>query len=297
MWAVMGNTVYQKILNERDQRHESRIELFKKIEKEIGKPLLTYYTSFVYPVMIEDADVDMIEDALNVMNLDNGLALMISSPGGIGLAAERLINVLRSYSGTGDFDVYVIGKAKSAATMVCFGAKTIYMCKTSELGPVDPQLTMKDPETGGAKRFSLVNIVKSYEDLFKRSVKEKGNIEPYLQQLAHYDEREIKEYRDAIDLSEDISIRSLKSGMLSNNKESTIKTKIKGFLSPNKTKSHGRPIYFEETKEAGLNVSSIDMRSKLWDYLFELHNRTEHYTKSKVSKCIEYKGDSFVTVY
>lgn len=161
----MRHTVFQKILHEREQRHESRKELYEKIEEIIGKPLLTYYTSFHFPVMIEDTDVDMIEDALHTMDLDDGLALMISSPGGIGLAAERLINVMRSYSSDNQFDVYIAGKAKSVATMICFGAHKIYMSETSELGPVDPQITFRDSETGDTKRFSLVNIVKSYEDL------------------------------------------------------------------------------------------------------------------------------------
>lgn len=290
----MKHTVFQKILHEREQRHESRIELYKSIEEIIGKPLITYYTSFHFPVMIEDTDVDMIEDALNTMGLDDGIALLINSPGGIGLAAERLINVLRSYSHTNKFDIYIAGKAKSAATMICFGAHKIYMSETSELGPVDPQITFRDSETEDVKRFSLVNIVKSYEDLFKRAVQEKGNIQPYLQQLSYYDEREIEEYRTAISLSEDIAVRSLKSDMMADLDEDEIKEKIKVFLSPEQKKSHGRPIYLDETKKIGLNVEKIDLGSELWSHLFELHNRIEHFTRTKVAKCIENKYDSFV---
>lgn len=62
--------------------------------------------------------------------------------------------------------------------MICFGASKIIMGPTSELGPIDPQLTIAEGDE--IKRFSVYNVVKSYEDLFSRAVKEKGNLQPYL---------------------------------------------------------------------------------------------------------------------
>ena len=88
--------------------------------------------------MIDDSDSTMIEEVLRNLDLSNGLALIINSPGGDGLAAERIINVCRKYSKTNEFWAIVSDKAKSAATMVCFGASKILMSETSELGPIDP---------------------------------------------------------------------------------------------------------------------------------------------------------------
>ena len=65
--------------------------------------------------------------------------------------------------------------------MICLGASKIIMGKTSELGTVDPQVTITEDKN--VKRFSVYNLVKSYENLFDRAVKEKGNLQPYLQQL------------------------------------------------------------------------------------------------------------------
>jgi ClpP class serine protease len=111
--------------------------------------------------------------------------------------AERIINVLREYSGTGKYWAFVPARAKSAATMICFGAEKVLMGATSELGPIDPQIAFS--EAGELKRFSLYNIVTSYEELFKKAVEEKqGNLEPYLQQLHHYDEREIREFNQLL---------------------------------------------------------------------------------------------------
>jgi ClpP class serine protease len=179
------------------------------------------YTSFVYPVMLDDGDASMIEAVLRTCDLSSGVALMINSPGGLGLAAERIINVCRSYSGTKDYIAVVPNKAKSAATMICLGASEIMMGRTSELGPVDPQVTLK----GG--RYSVYNIVKSYEHLFEKAVKAQGNIQPYLLQLSHFDEKDITEYKTALDLSDDIAVKALNGGMLKGMSEEEIKKNSK----------------------------------------------------------------------
>ena len=147
----------QQIAQEEHQGHSTRKSLYSKLSSNLGKPLLSFYTSFSQPVMITDEDAEMMEEALQTMKVDDGFYLLLSSPGGDGLAAERIVNICRSYSGESGFSVIVPNQAKSAATMVCFGAKEIIMSTTSELGPVDPQLTM--PEDGRLKRFSVCNLV------------------------------------------------------------------------------------------------------------------------------------------
>lgn len=137
---VASHPVIRQVLTERLQGPETRRTLFERLEALLQRPVLAYFTSFAQPVMIQDQDVDLIEGVLQKLDLSNGLAILISSPGGFGLAAERLINVCRSYSGTKDYWAIVPSKAKSAATMFCFGASKILMSPTSEMGPVDPQL-------------------------------------------------------------------------------------------------------------------------------------------------------------
>jgi ClpP class serine protease len=204
---------YQQILIEQSQNHDTRIGLFESLEKLLERPVVSFFTSFKHPVMIENTDSDMIEDVLSQMDLSKGLALLVNSPGGNGLASERIINICRSYSGTGEFWAIVPSRAKSAATMIAFGASKILMSKTAELGPIDPQIFITRDNI--QKRFSLWNIVQDYEELFNKATTAKGqNLEPYLQQLQHYDSKEIKEFKAAIALAEDIAIRALMTGML-----------------------------------------------------------------------------------
>jgi len=283
-------TPLQQVSVEQNQGHQTRQKLFVRLEKILERPLIAFFTSFDFPVMIDDGDADMLVGQLQDMDLSKGLALLISSPGGDSLAAERIVNICRSYSKTGDYWAIVPGKAKSAATMICFGASKILMAPTSELGPVDPQVTVYEGEV--AKRFSACNIVDSYEDLFTGAVKEKGNLEPYLQQLANYDQREIKELKAAIELSEDIAVKTLSTEMMKGTKFADIKKKIDVFLSPKRKKTHGRPIYRDEALKCDLVIENIDVGSELWKTIYELYIRIENFVSVQAAKCIESRDNS-----
>lgn len=281
------------IMNEQNQGRETRKNTLVELEKTLKRPIISFFTSFRFPVMIEDADADILEGILQKTDLSNGLAVVVSSPGGSGIAAERIINIFRNYSGTGEYWAIVPSKAKSAATMICFGASKIIMGGTSELGPIDPQIAVS--ENGVTKRFSLCNLVDSYDDLFQRAVREKNNLQPYLQQLANYDEREIKEFRTAISLSEDIATRTLNSGTMKGMPDKEIKKKIEVFLTPKKTKSHGRPIYAKEALSCGLNIELTDKKEKLYELFCELYIRTNNLVSTRASKCIENSQYSFTS--
>lgn len=287
--------VIGQVLNERNQSHETRKRVVSKLEKEIGRAVISLFTSFNFlDVVLDDEDANMLEALLQKTDLSKGIALLLSSPGGSGLAAERIINILRRYSGTKDYWVIIPGKAKSAATMVSFGASKIFMGPASELGPIDPQFSVI--EDGRKKRFSVFNIVSSYRALFDSATKEKGNLQPYLQQLSRYDAREIKEFEDAISLSEDIAIKALKTGMMSSVEAIEIKKKIKKFLTPEETKAHGRLIDRDEAEACGLTIEkvNIDKDKKMWDPAYELYIRLNTFVSSQVAKCIESKQHSYV---
>ena len=97
-------------------------------------------------------------------------------------------------------------------------------------------------------------------------------------------------------MSEDIAIRSLASGMMKNMSEKDIKKKIEIFLTPKRTKTHGRPIYSEEAKDCGLKIETKDVKDKFWELVYELYIRTNNFVSvsTKAAKCIESKNHSFV---
>ena len=152
---------YTQVSAERNQDATTRQHLYAKIEKHLnGRRLILLFTSFVHPASLDDADADMLQSILQHEDISKGLVVMLSSPGGDGLAAERMVRVCRSYSGTKDFWALVPGKAKSAATLVCMGASKILMAPASELGPIEPvrEVWIHD-EAFAASRLSMMRIM------------------------------------------------------------------------------------------------------------------------------------------
>jgi ClpP class serine protease len=283
------NVVYKQVMAEQQQGHETRKRLFDELEELLGRPVVSYFTSFVYNVMIDDHDANMLEGVLQDLDLSTGLALVISTPGGNGLAAERIISLCRNYSGTGEYHAYVPGKAKSAGTIVCLGASKIAMGRSAELGPIDPQWSPAD----SSMAFSLPNLVEGYDELFASAVAATGRLEPFLQQLSHYDAREIKQFKSLIDLSEDIAVQALQTGMMAGASDKDICKRMKMFLDPSATKTHGRAIHADAAAGCGLNIEQVDPSNPLWGTMYELFVRTDNFVSSVAAKCIESKDGSF----
>jgi hypothetical protein len=286
--GAMTNNIQKQIIAERLQMAATREPAIKEVEKHLGgRTLVTFFTSFHHVVEINTDDCDMLQSVLQHIDLKNGLALMIDSPGGDGLAAELIVNTCRAYSGTGDYWAIVPASAKSAASMICMGASKIMMAAPSELGPIDPQIIRREGNVW--RQFSAYGLVSSYDKLFSNAVKSKGNLEPFMQQLQRFDVRDINHYRDLIRLSEDIAIKVLKSGMMSKKSKATIRKNIQLFLDPKKgTISHGRSISRTEAAACGLNIEELDVHSERWKAIYELYARTQHFVSGPYAcKCVE----------
>ena len=85
-----NDLVIQQILTEVNQTHKTRQDIYAQLDHELGRSVVSFFTSFRYPVMIENTDADMLEGILQKMDLSKGLALLISSPGGDGLSRRIL---------------------------------------------------------------------------------------------------------------------------------------------------------------------------------------------------------------
>lgn len=273
------------LANELGQHPRPRQELLRKIGDEIERTAVLYFTSFKYLVMIEEGDADMLEEVLQVTDLSNGLCLILDSPGGDALAAERIVRICREYSG-GKFEVMVPRRAKSAATMLAFGANKIYMTPTSTLGPIGTQVLRREPD-GTLEQYSAHAIIKSYDELMAKAIGTEGHLEPYLQQLSRYNAIEIEELRTAEELATDIAIRWLKEGMLSNMSRAQIRKKISIFLKPEVTKAHGREIHYDEAIKSGLKIELIGHGEPLWRYVTGLYTRANYYVSSDYCKLVE----------
>jgi len=286
--SFINHSPWAKVLEETNQGWELRKGLIRKIEQKLKGKVILYFSSFYdEEAMMSDRDAEMIEGILSVEHSGGKIILILNSAGGSGLAAERIVNVCRSYSGN-QFEVVVPHMAKSAATMICFGASKIHMSSTAELGPVDPQVKYTNTSTGENEWISAQEYVRSYEQLMEKAVSgEAQRIETLAQQLAKYDARYIEQLKSAQALSDSISIKLLKSGMMSAFDDTKIRQKISSFLMQEETKSHGRMITMAEAKSMGLKINEIALQSELWHWLWELFVRVNWVVSVRSRKIME----------
>jgi ATP-dependent protease ClpP protease subunit len=285
---------YHSVLEETQQGHSTRLYLYDKLERQLaGKyAVVSFFTMFNHPrVLLQDSDADMLEEVLQNYDIGNRqLALILNCPGGDGLAAERIITICRSFSKQG-YTVIVPKQAKSAATMICLGAREIMMSNTSELGPIDPQISFD-----GKTSYAAHEIIESYEGLISKATKAKGRIDPYLQQLQRFDARDIRWVKSAQQLSDSIAVKALQTGAMKGKSQKTIQTKIKPFLNPQFTKVHGRPIYHDVAEKCGLPVTLYDIQSEFWRTIWELYVRLNHAVSGyRGAKIVESRQDHYVS--
>src|SRR5690606_24079041 len=160
-----------EIQEQEAQAHSTRVKLYEALEQRLQMPVVAYFASFDagFDAMIEDQDAGVLQDVLQARGIKGDVALMISSPGGFPESAERFVSVCRSFADKGQFIALVPGLAKSAATMICFGADQIIMSESSELGPVDPQVPFMDGNQ--VNWLPAHTLVKTYDELFQEAVK------------------------------------------------------------------------------------------------------------------------------
>lgn len=278
---------YVKLLKETQQAASLRQSAIKAIEDHFDAFVITYFCSFNDPnAILSDDDAEMIEGILSAEYRSGRLLLIINAPGGMALAAERIANVCREYS-KNKFEVLVPHMAKSAATMISFGASVIHMSPTAELGPVDPQVPYVTPD-GRPNWISAAEYIRSYEGLMYEGTRgDVKRLEPIVQQLARYDDRYIEQLKSAQQLSEDISIKLLQTGMMYGVGEDVIRSRIRPFLIQEETASHGRMLAARRAKKCGINIGIIDLKSRLWDTVWELYVRSDWIVNQRSAKIIE----------
>jgi len=287
---------WAKLRKETQQEPELRRPIIRELEKLLGAQVVTYFASFSkWTSQVSDDHAEMLENLL-ATEYDTSnrkkLVVVVNSPGGQALAAERIVNVCRSYSGE-QFEALVPHMAKSAATMICFGANAIHMSRTSELGPVDPQVVY---DSGGEETWiSAAEYVRAYERLMDEAASgQVKRIEPHLQQLARFDARYIEKLRSHQELSEDISVRLLKAHMMRGKTDAAIKKKIAPFLLQSKKSSHGRMISASEANACGLNVKEMPLSSPLWEKVWELYVRADWVVAHQAAVLIESRSSTLL---
>jgi hypothetical protein len=130
---------------------------YKAIEDYRKRPLIVYATTTRPGVpgnLAGDAVREFI-DQIDALSKADKVDVLVHSTGGDALAAWKLMSILRER--LDNVAVLVPFMAFSAATLFALGADEIVMHPHASLGPIDPQITIPQPD-GSKRRFSYEDV-------------------------------------------------------------------------------------------------------------------------------------------
>jgi len=147
---------WSDLLAERDQNHPKYLEwLDRKIKEQLGKisklrtpeTVIFYASSFLQKPRIANSiitreDINGFMNALYGAPVDNGLTLILHTPGGDPNAVESIVEYLHSKFAY--IEVVVPYLAMSGGAMISLASDLLVLGKQSQLGPFDPQMSVGD---------------------------------------------------------------------------------------------------------------------------------------------------------
>ena len=270
---VLKNNVLLPILESQpDPKKERRVIVY--IAK-VGSPKST----------ISPDDIAPIGSMLSAIGKVKNLDLILHSPGGNGVVAEKIVHMCRQHC-TDFFRVIVPNMAKSAATLIALGADAIVMGYFSELGPIDPQKIINvggRPQQISAQAFLDARKI-LLEDI-QKAKSQRQDITGYLQQLtsSSMDPAFIVECQREIDFAKDFVRQHLPKHMLKHKFPKLKLTKRKdkagiiaeNLVSTDKRFVHGRMIDPRECRSIDLNVLELPQEDPYWEKILEFYVRAE----------------------
>ncbi len=224
------------------------------------------------------------------------LDLILHSPGGSAEAVESIVLYLREKFD--DIRVIIPQAAMSAATMLACSSNQLVMGKQSSLGPIDPQLLL--PTQFGIKMTPAQVILDEFTAAQKISKNEPEKMGAWLPLLSQYSPGLIQQCSNAIQLSEDLVGRWLKTYMFGNepDAESRGHSIAKTLSSHGVFKSHSRHIVRSTGKDLGLKIIDLEDDQRLQDLVLSVFHATNiTFQQTKIVKIIEnHNGNAYVRV-
>lgn len=234
-----------------------RQKLVEHYQELTGANLITFIDQ-IYP-----DGIVMLEDLLYDCSSERELHVLLSSPGGDGETALRMIRVMQSHCSRLTF--IVPDMAKSAATILCLGADRILMGPAGDLGPIDPQ--MRFPTGAMASAKEIVAAI----DEAERRVNDNPNSFPLFSSLlSDVNMFMVEQARSALSRSESLmkeALASLPSRTAQETEELAARLKAPLIEDPS---SHSAVVSADDALRLGLPVERADVASEEWRTVWAL---------------------------
>lgn len=266
-----------------------RRRYIKELEEKTGRNVITYYSAWLSKncpfIDIDDADMEGFMNAVQGLDFNLGLDLILHTPGGSPAAAESIVQYLKSIF-KNDIRVIVPHLAMSAGTMISCSSKEIIMGKHSSLGPIDPQFN----------GIPAYNIKSEFEEAKEDLAINPHNANYWALKLQQYPAAFLKTALDAIDLSGTLVREWLGSNMFDADIDKDQIDTIVNFLNEHdNSKIHGRHFNIDTCKSIGLNIRELESDNELQDRILSVHHSSMlTFDNSDAIKIIENKDKSFI---
>ena len=274
------------------QRFNHRQDLLRRIEQNTGRPVIVYAANLSVPNIpnsLDHSDITPFADLTRTINGDS-IDVLLHSPGGLAEAAERVVHLLRARFKSVRF--IIPHSAFSAATMLATAADELVLDDTSALGPIDPQILIRDPQTGQSTTVPTQAILDGFENA-KNDIKADPDVlGVYLPLLNKLDLALFEVCKNANKLAESLVTEWLKNYLLREEADPAARAKeVSEYLSTHKDRlSHGRPITLTTIKDELKIKRVLDLREapELRSLVGELWAEIEWYIEvSGTSKFFE----------
>jgi len=227
-------------------------------------------------------DLNGMMGAVHGMDWDAHLTLVLHTPGGSPTAAQTLVSYLRSKFS--DIEVIVPTYAMSAGSMISLASNRIIMGRQSQLGPIDPQISIPGRPTMSARA-----IVEQFETARAEIVGADGHqrlAALWGPILANLGPSLLTEAKNALEYGEEMVAEWLAEYMLPGQNEQAA-TVAGHFNDASSHKSHGRRIDRDEARSFGVKVEDLESNQELQEaVLTAYHLITIAFEKTPIVKLI-----------
>lgn len=227
---------------------------------------------------IEDANLVVIIDQITPTNMtvleellvdcdaNRDLHVLLSSPGGDGETALRMVRSMQTRCR--ELTVLVPDMAKSAATILCLGAQRIVMGPGGDLGPIDPQMVFRD-DSGRTSMFSAKDIVAAVEEAERRTTSNPDAYPLFSSLLSEVNMLMLEQSRSALARSEALMREALAAGGRTSQAVDQLAANLKKPLIDAPT-SHSAVISVDHAQSFGLPAVPAKLDSESWRIVWSL---------------------------
>ena len=263
------------------ERFAHRQSLLRRIEAKTGRPVIVYAANINLnvpniPNSLDHSDLTPFSDLTRTVPGDS-VDVLLHSPGGLAEAAERIVDLLRARFKSVRF--IIPHTAFSAATMLATSADELVLADTSALGPIDPQIIIRDPQTGQTMTVPTQAILDAFDNAKSDITANPDVLGVYLPLLSKLDLPIFEICKNADKLSKSLVKEWLKKYLLKGEPNVDARAdEITAYLSSHKDRlSHGRPLTIRTIKDELRIRRVLDLKDdpELRDLIDELWGEIE----------------------